>query len=93
MPTVKFLQDDMSVEVPDGSNLGDIAVDANATLPFSCRDGTCGTCLIEVKRGAKHLSESQEKEKATLAIYGGDETKHRLACQCAVHGDVDVDLP
>jgi ferredoxin len=93
MPRVTFLQDDLTVDVADGENLADVTDRAGAMIPFSCRDGTCGTCLIEIKRGMKNLNEPSEKEKTTLAIYGGDETKHRLACQCAVHGDVDVDLP
>jgi ferredoxin len=93
MPTVQFLQDDLTVTVAEGSNLGDVATDANALIPFSCRDGTCGTCIIEIKRGRNHLTEPTEKEKVTLAIYGGEEGKHRLACQCRVHGDVTVDLP
>lgn len=93
MPRVTFLQDDITVDATDGENLGDVADRANATIPFACRDGTCGTCLIEIKRGANNLSPANDKEKTTLTIYGGDETKHRLGCQCCVHGDVDIDLP
>jgi len=95
MTRITFFQDNITVDAANGSNLGDVAVEANATLPFSCRDGTCGTCLIEIKRGADNLSPAEEKERATLAIYGGEEGKHRLACQCTVTGtgDVDVDLP
>ena len=93
MPTVNFLQDGASIAATNGENLADVADRANSLIPFSCRDGTCGTCLIEVKRGMSNLGPAKEKEKTTLAIYGGDDTKHRLACQCTVHGDVDIDLP
>jgi 2Fe-2S ferredoxin len=95
MPKVTFLQDGVTLDAADGEPLADVAERASATIPFSCRDGTCGTCLIEVKRGASSLSSASEKEKTTLAIYGGDESKHRLTCQCRVVGDddIDVDLP
>lgn len=95
MARVTFLIDNTTVDAPKGSNLGDVATDANATIPFSCRDGTCGTCLIAIKRGGEHLKPAEEKEKDTLAIYGGEEGTHRLCCQCTVQsdGDIDVDLP
>lgn len=95
MAKIVFLQDGIATDAQAGEQLADVVDRAGALVPFSCRDGTCGTCLIEVKRGGENLNAALEKEKETLAIYGGDENKHRLCCQCVIErdGDIDINLP
>lgn len=46
-------------------------------VPFSCEDGVCGTCLIEVEEGMENLNDLTKQEKNM-----GMEGKFRLACQC-----------
>ena len=46
-------------------------------IPFSCEDGSCGTCLIEVQEGMENLSAPSANENEL-----GIEFPQRLACQC-----------
>ena len=48
-------------------------------IPFSCKDGTCATCMVEIKEGMENLSEMNDKEKNM-----GLEEPYRLACQCKI---------
>jgi len=60
----------------------------NLGVPFNCKNGTCGTCIVEVTEGKDNLTELNDKEK----ILGLDK-KHRLACQCRIKsGTVEVDF-
>jgi ferredoxin len=84
MPTVFFegnvFGDDLEVEVPDGGPLVDVCDDARAPVPFSCRSATCGTCRIEVVRGAELFEPREAPEEELLRILG-DPSDFRLACQ------------
>ena len=50
-------------------------------VPFSCTNGICGTCMIDIIEGEDNLSELTEQEDDL-----GRERKHRLACQCKIKG-------
>ncbi|MDP3970392.1 MAG: 2Fe-2S iron-sulfur cluster-binding protein [bacterium] len=91
MAKVKFIADDIEVEVPDGTGLRKCCQENDMTLPFGCENGICGTCLIAVKEGEKNISEKTEQEKETLEMLMAYEDQ-RLACQCKVNGDVTFDL-
>ena len=55
-------------------------------VPFSCSEGICGTCRIEVSEGQDNLSPINEKETDL-----GADKSHRFACQCKLkQGDVKV---
>ena len=55
-------------------------------VPFSCEDGRCGTCLVEVVDGVDNLSPVNEKEK----LFGLAENE-RLMCQARlVKNDVTI---
>ena len=72
--------------VPAGSNLLDVLNDAGLRVPYSCRSGSCHACLVRCVRGdvldaqPDALAESQREQG------------WRLACQCRVLGDLDVQL-
>ena len=51
-----------------------------AGVPFSCIEGTCKSCLIDVKEGMENLSEYTKPEQDLL----GDMTTKRLACQAKI---------
>ena len=71
-----------SVEVPEGEPFTDAA--ETVGVPFSCRHGVCGTCMIEVVEGMKNLAPRSQPEEAM-----GLEGNTRLTCQCRIkNGEV-----
>lgn len=80
MPKI-FCNNELVCSLPAGTELQTLG----NPLRFGCRQGGCGTCLIEVKSGVEHLSPPTKMERATLARLKAGE-KCRLACQAAVKG-------
>lgn len=59
-----------------------------AGVPFACEEGICGTCIIEVMEGDKHLSAYNQAEEDFLGpkpenLKPGQGVE-RLACQCKI---------
>ncbi|MCX8194664.1 MAG: (2Fe-2S)-binding protein [Candidatus Micrarchaeota archaeon] len=93
MAKVIFKSDNKTVEVPDGSDLVQVAEDNGASISFSCKAGVCLSCLVNVNKGMENLSEKTENEKATLEGFGA-KPNQRLACQCKVlKGEVEIENP
>jgi len=90
MPKVTFKDDDLEVEVELDSNLKEVAQNEGASLPFGCEQGICGTCLIHVVSGEENISDMDDQEKETLEAMGA-EPGQRLACQCQIQGDIEVE--
>ena len=67
------------MEVDDDAGLTDPC--KSLGIPFSCTEGTCKTCVIEVLEGMENLSDYTEAEKKLLGESIG---KQRLACQCKI---------
>ena len=63
-----------------------LAERAGASVPFGCRLASCGTCRIEVLRGAELLDPPGDDERLVLELFGDDPTTHRLACQARLSG-------
>lgn len=59
-------------------------------IPFGCRMGACGACVIKVITGETGLSPRAEAEAEFLTLLGYDSPEYRLACQCRVQGPVTV---
>lgn len=104
MPKVTFVngKEKQVVEVPDGANLRQEALQNNVSLYrgvekyANCRGlGVCGTCKVIVKAGMEHLSKPGLFEKGRLALMPfapiGHENEMRLACQTTVHGDCTIE--
>lgn len=73
------------IEIVDGSEIKDVC-EEEFNIPFGCKDGICGTCLVEITEGNENLSEMNEKEKDF-----GLDGNQRLACQCKINkGTVKV---
>jgi ferredoxin len=85
MATVIFADEEITIEVPDGTRLQEAVDQAGADIPFGCREGECATCIIEVLEGMEYLGEPNENELLTLME---DELERgvRLTCQCRVSG-------
>lgn len=92
MPTIRFLNDEIEHHVEAGSSLQAAAHESDAGLPFGCRAGTCGTCVIRVVKGGDSLDERGFVEEDTLAVIGVDHPDARLACQVIVgEGDLEIE--
>lgn len=104
MPTVTFVNEKKSIDVPAGSNLRREAIKAGVQLyPFphnyaNCLGlGLCTSCRVIVKKGVDNISQQSLYEKVSfisnpLGFFAriGNEANMRLACQTQVNGDVEV---
>lgn len=78
------------VTAEPGDRLLDLCDDADARIPFSCRDASCATCLIDVRSGASLLQQPDISEQRLLARVRA-EPQQRLACRVRMgSGDGDV---
>ena len=69
--------DGKKAEVPDGEPIRDYCEQLG--IPFGCRSGLCGTCMIDIVEGEENLAELTEEEVAM-----DQDRKHRLACQAKI---------
>ncbi len=90
MPKITVEDSPLSVDVPYGSELQQIC-EYYPELPikFGCRNAECGVCAFQVVKGAEHLTKIGKKEHATL-MRKGFPANCRLACQCALNGDICI---
>jgi len=75
-----------AVPVEDGAEMWDAC--ENLGVKFSCRNGLCGTCMIDIVEGEENLSPLTEAEKILKR-----DRQNRLACQCQIEkGKVKIDF-
>lgn len=67
---------------PDGKNI----------IPFGCRMGACGACVIKVISGQELLNPRDEGEAAFIDMLGYCGEAYRLACQCCLKGPVTIEV-
>lgn len=91
MPKVYIKTDDKTIDVKEGVPLIDMCEDHDTSILFGCRDGACGACMVRVLRGAEHVSKMDDSEKDFLETMAAEDNE-RLACQCKVYGDVDLEV-
>ena len=80
-----FLNSQVTLPVPQGATILDVADEANIHIDSACRSGTCGTCRVKMVSGKVRMPVEDaltEDEKA-----GGD----ILACQAEVEGNVEIE--
>jgi len=90
MPKVTFLYDKLTVEVPSGAALPDVVDQCGATLPFSCRSGTCGTCRCLIVAGKDNINPMTETEAELFECFTSVGRNERLGCQIIINGDVTI---
>lgn len=79
------------VLLPAGSPLTDVEYETPQRLiPFGCRSGSCGACVVEVLEGDGALGEPDDDELDFLDDLGRSGGNHRLACRCRLRGDATV---
>ena len=85
MASLTFFESGIGKELPDNSAIKEVCEEAG--IPFGCKDGLCGTCLITVIEGKENLSLRNDKENDLLGPAG----EERLACQCILkQGNVTI---
>jgi len=87
MAKVKFLKENVEIEVPENVNLKEFCLENNLKLYLfpenivNCRGrGHCQLCRIKVDKPEK-LSPPTDREKDSVAYEGPN---YRLACQCSI---------
>lgn len=101
MPKVRFVKENREIEVPEGSNLRQAALDAGIQVYrlrhrlLNCHGrGKCGTCRVLIRKGMQNASPISPKEQSRLRLsllYTGNPDQLRLSCQTQVLGDMEVE--
>lgn len=81
---VEIINDFLAINVKPGKTIQDIVEASGSALPFGCRDGECGTCVVLIESGMDFLSPMTDKEKAVMKTIGEPSPKARLACQMKI---------
>ncbi|MSU03001.1 ASKHA domain-containing protein [Tissierella pigra] len=86
MAIVKFIRENISIEVEEGTILLDVIREAKLRVETPCNGmGSCGKCKV-IARG--QLSEPSDRERTVI-----DENKfERLSCMAKIFGEVEVEL-
>lgn len=74
------------LEVEEGENMLEAAIDREIELDYSCLNGSCDSCLVRILAGANNITPPTQAERDML----GDEVENgfRLSCQVKVNGPV-----
>lgn len=81
---VEIINDFLAINVKPGKTIQDIVEASGSALPFGCRDGECGTCVIMIESGMEYLSDVTDKEVKVLKEVGEQNPKARLGCQMKI---------
>jgi ferredoxin len=75
----------VTVTVPAGVRVIEVSEKVGSGIVYGCREGDCGTCIMEVIEGWSNLSEPSVLEDKVLRENMAGK-HHRLACQAQVLG-------
>jgi ferredoxin len=84
-----FADIDVTVNVPAGIRVIDVSEKVGSGIVYGCREGDCGTCMMEVLSGMENLNVPSMLEDRVLRENMAGK-RFRLACQAQVIGDVTV---
>lgn len=87
--TIYFELEDMLVEAPLQSSFMDVVQESGADVTFGCRNGTCGTCRVEVTEGLDTCAPPNAEEADFLKNVGASACQ-RLGCQLTINGSIAV---
>lgn len=81
------------LEVENGENLMQALISRGVPVASSCKgELVCGKCYVKVTDGSYNLSSCSSNERDFMEIKA-IENGCRMACQCEVEGDIEVDTP
>ena len=90
MPRVRFIEQNVEVEVPIGTSLLGAAQRGGAPEGSACGGVcACSTCHVYVQEGCDSLGEIADKENDIMDKAFDVRPESRLGCQCKL-GDEDV---
>jgi len=93
MPKVRFIDQDVEVEVPVGTSLLQAAEKGEAPEGSACGGVcACSTCHVYVEKGAELLSEAEEDEEDILDKAFDVRMNSRLGCQAKIERDGDLEV-
>ncbi len=81
---VEIINDFLAVNVKPGKTIQDIVEASGSALPFGCRDGECGTCVVSIESGMEFLSPVTDKEVTVMKMLNEKSPKARLSCQMKI---------
>ena len=88
MAKVRFIEQDIEVEVPVGSSILDAAKKGHAPEGDACGGVcACSTCHVYVEEGLGLLSEAEEEEEDILDKAFDVRMSSRLGCQAKIESD------
>lgn len=86
---ITFEDIEQTVNVPAGTRVIEVSEKIGAGIIYGCREGDCGTCIMEVTEGWNNLTTpSVLEEKVLKENMAG--RHNRLACQAQILGDCKV---
>ncbi|MEQ1870871.1 MAG: 2Fe-2S iron-sulfur cluster-binding protein [Vicinamibacterales bacterium] len=83
MPRVEY--DGRSCDRREGESVLDALLRAGVAVPYSCKAGSCGSCLLRSRHGIQLPAVSQQGLKDAWKANG-----YFLSCVCVPEGDLDV---
>jgi 2Fe-2S ferredoxin len=88
MPTVRFLEQNIEVNVPVGTSILLAAKESGAPEGDACGGVcACSTCHVYVEQGGELLSEASEDEEDILDKAFDVRLNSRLGCQAKIERD------
>lgn len=93
MALIRFIEQDLEVEVPIGSSILEASKKIHAPEGDACGGVcACSTCHVYVERGAQLLSEAEDDEEDILDKAFDVKLTSRLGCQARVVGDGTIEI-
>jgi 2Fe-2S ferredoxin len=93
MPIVRFIKENLEVDVPEGTTILEASRAAGAPEGDRCGGVcACSTCHVYVVEGFDQTSEVQDEEFDILDKAFDVRMTSRLGCQARVQGDISVEI-
>ena len=91
MPKVRFVRENLTVEVPVGASILEAARRAGAPEGDRCGGVcACSTCHVYVVKGFDETSEIEDEEYDILDKAFDVKMQSRLGCQAKIQGDLEI---
>ena len=93
MPKVRFIRENLEVEIEPGQTILEAAKKIGAPEGDRCGGVcACSTCHVYVTKGFDTLSEIEDEEFDILDKAFDVRSTSRLGCQAKVEGDIEVEI-